>query len=59
MVDVFRLFSILYEVFSAFKINFNLADCDKVLKVEGENIKPLRITLLVKNNDFEPVMLEE
>ena len=59
MVEVFKtnvqkksqskmLLSVLYEIFPSFKINFDLSDCDKVLRVEGDDIKTLRIMILVK-----------
>ena len=59
MVEVFKtnvqkktqskmLLSILSEAFPSFKINFDLSDCDKVLRVEGDNIEALRIMILVK-----------
>ena len=59
MVEVFKtnvqkkaqskmLLSILSEAFPAFKINFDLSDCDKVLRVEGDNLEALRIMILVK-----------
>ena len=63
MVEVFKtnvqrktqskmLLSILSEAFPSFKINFDLSDCDKVLRVEGDNIEALRIMILVKENGF-------
>jgi len=59
MVEVFKtnvqkkaqskmLLYILSEAFPSFKINFDLSDCDKVLRVEGDNIEALRIMILVK-----------
>jgi len=59
MVEVFKtdvqkkaqskmLVCILSEAFPSFKINFDLSDCDKVLRVEGDNIEALRIMILVK-----------
>jgi predicted RNA-binding protein YlqC (UPF0109 family) len=59
MVEVFKtnvqkktqskmLLSVLSEAFPSFKINFDLSDCDKVLRVEGDNIEALRIMILVK-----------
>lgn len=59
MVEVFKtnvqkktqskmLLCILSETFPSFKINFDLSDCDKVLRVEGDNIEALRIMVLVK-----------
>ena len=64
MVEVFKtnvrkkaqskmLLSVLCETFPSFKINFDLTDCDKVLRVEGDDIKPLRIVILVKENGFK------
>jgi hypothetical protein len=63
MVEVFKtnvqkkiqsktLLCILSEAFPAFKINFDLSDCDKVLRVEGENMETLRIMLLVREYGF-------
>jgi predicted RNA-binding protein YlqC (UPF0109 family) len=59
MVEVFKtnvqkkaqskmLLYILSEAFPSFKINFDLSDRDKVLRVEGDNIEALRIMILVK-----------
>jgi len=63
MVEVFKtnvqkkaqgkmLLCILSEVFPSFKINFDLSDCDKVLRVEGDSIKTLRIMMLLKEHGF-------
>ncbi|TMI61440.1 MAG: hypothetical protein E6H07_19600 [Bacteroidetes bacterium] len=59
MVEIFKtnvqkkaqskmLLYILSEAFPSFKINFDLSDRDKVLRVEGDNIEALRIMILVK-----------
>jgi hypothetical protein len=69
MVEVFKtnvqkktqskmLLSALSAAFPSFKINFDLADCDKILRVEGENIEPLKIVILVEGNGFECAILE-
>ena len=63
MVEVFKtnvqkkaqskmLLCILSEAFPSFKINFDLSDCDKVLRVEGDNMEALRIMVLVKEYGF-------
>jgi len=63
MVEVFKtnvqkktqskmLLCILSEAFPSFKINFDLSDCDKVLRVEGDNMEALRIMMLVKEYGF-------
>jgi hypothetical protein len=63
MVEVFKtnvqkktqgkmLLSILSEAFPSLKINFDLSDCDKVLRVEGDNMEALRIMMLVQEYGF-------
>lgn len=69
MVEVFKtnvqkksqgkmLHYILCEAFPTLKVNFDLSDCDKVLRVEGENIAALRIMKLVEEHGFTCRMLE-
>jgi hypothetical protein len=69
MIEVFKtnvqkraqskmLLSLLSDTFPSFKINFDLADCDKILRVEGENIEPMRIISMVNENGFECEVLE-
>jgi len=63
MVEVFKtnvqkkkqskmLLSILSEAFPSVKINLDLSDCDKVLRVEGDNMETSRIMILVKEYGF-------
>jgi hypothetical protein len=52
------LLCILYEAFPSSKINFDLSDCDKVLRVEGENIEALPIMILVKEYGFTCEILD-
>ena len=69
MVEVFKtnvqkkvqskmLLSVLSEAFPSFKINFDLSDCDKVLRIEGDNIEILPIMILVKENGFRCEVLD-
>ena len=69
MVEVFKtnvqkktqskmLLRILSEAFPSFKINFDLSDCDKVLRVEGDNMEALRIMILVKEYGFDCEVLD-
>jgi hypothetical protein len=69
MVEVFKtnvqkktqskmLLCILSEAFPSFKINFDLSDCDKVLRVEGNNIEALPIMILVKEHGFTCEILD-
>ena len=52
------LLSILSEAFPSFKINFDLSDCDRVLRVEGDDMEALRIMLLVKEYGFMCELLD-
>lgn len=69
MVEVFKtnvqkkaqskmLLSILTETFPSCKINFDLSDCDKVLRVEGDSMEALRIMILVKEHGFNCEILD-
>ena len=69
MVEVFKtnvqkkaqskiLLCILSEAFPSFKINFDLSDCDKVLRVEGDDIKSRMIMVLVKDYGFNCEILD-
>ena len=52
------LLCILSEAFPALKINFDLSDCDKVLRVEGAHMEALRIMILVKEQGFKCEVLD-
>ena len=63
MVEVFKtnvqkkaqskmLLGILSEAFPSVKVNFDLSDCDKVLRVEGDPLEALRIRILVEECGF-------
>ena len=69
MVEVFKtnvqkksqskmLLCILSEAFPSFKINFDLSDCDKVLRVEGDDMDASRIMILVKESGFSCEVLD-
>ena len=69
MVEVFKtnvqkktqskmLLSILSEAFPSFRINFDLSDCDKVLRVEGDNMEASRIMILVREHGFSCEVLD-
>ena len=49
---------ILSETFPSLKINFDLSDRDKVLRIEGDNIETLPIMLLVKEHGFTCEILD-
>lgn len=69
MVEVFKtnvqkkaqtqmLLGVLSEAFPSFKINFDLSDSDKVLRVEGDNMDPAMIMILLKEHGFNCELLD-
>jgi hypothetical protein len=52
------LLGILSEAFPSSKINFDLSDCDKVLRVEDDTIEASRIMILVKAHGFKCEILD-
>jgi hypothetical protein len=69
MVEVFKtnvrhkkqaktLLTVLSKQFPLFRINFDLEDCDKILRVEGENIPRSKILKLVTENGYQCDVLE-
>lgn len=53
-----RLMVVLSEAFPSFKINFDLSDCDKVLRVEGDQMETSRIMMLLRNYGFKCEVLD-
>ena len=53
-----RLLGLLSEAFPSSKMSFDLSDCDKVLRVEGDNLEALRIMILLKEYGFNCEMLD-
>jgi len=69
MVEVFRtnvrhkrqaktLLNEITRQFPLLKVNFDLEDCDKILRVEGDNICQRTITALVADNGYRCELLE-
>jgi hypothetical protein len=69
MIEVFKtnvqeatearnLVTLLRRHFPDTKINFDLDDCDKILRVEGHLIRPDTVILLVKENGFRCAVLD-
>jgi hypothetical protein len=48
----------LSELFPTYKINFDLDDCDKILRVEGNNILPEIIMDMLTTNNYQCVVLD-
>ena len=53
-----RLHCVLSQVFPSSKIHFDLSDCDRVLRVEGDNIEAMRIMVVVKEHGFRCEVLD-
>lgn len=53
-----QLLDILIRQFPMFNINFDLEDCDKILRVEGNNIPQEKIVRLLTENGYQCSVLE-
>lgn len=53
-----EIVALLTKHFPGIKINFDLNDCDRVLKIAGNNFIPERIMSIVKQKGFECRPLE-
>ena len=53
-----RLIALLLDHFPGHRINVDLHDCDKVLRIEGCNFVPARIMTLVNEHGFMCSVLE-
>jgi hypothetical protein len=70
MIEVFKtdvkkvsqakmIVALLIEHFPCSKINFDLKDCDKVLRVEGEHVVVDKIIMLITEKGFECAVLDD
>ena len=68
MVEVFKtnveeaeeaglLIHILIQQFPGCKINFDLEDCDKILRIEGNDVRTNKIIHLLKDKNYSCVLL--
>ena len=53
-----KMIELLLEHFPGNKINFDLHDCDKILRVEGRSFMPEKIMTLVIENGFNCKILD-
>jgi hypothetical protein len=56
--DAGNLIEILLQHFPGSKINFDLQDCDKILRVEGRDFSTNKIMLTLKEKGFHCAVLE-
>lgn len=68
MVEIFKtnvmqlhhaamLVETLSKKFPLYKINFDLNDCDNILRVEGQNISSQSIIAMLVNNGYDCIIL--
>ncbi|MEJ7677843.1 MAG: hypothetical protein WKG06_08245 [Segetibacter sp.] len=50
--DASKIVTILLQHFPDSIINFDLEDCDKVLRIEGKNFIPQKVMIIVKKTGF-------
>ena len=48
----------LHNHFPGGKINFDLDDCDKILRIENDNVHPIEVTKILKHKGFLCEVLE-
>ena len=53
-----RLVTLLTRQYPGTRINFDLADCDKILRVEGKNFSADSIILLLEETGYACAVLE-
>jgi len=53
-----KLVALLLQHFPGSKINFDLHDCDKILRVEGKDFMTEKLVMLVHENGFTCKVLE-
>ncbi|MBO9682218.1 MAG: hypothetical protein J7502_06035 [Flavisolibacter sp.] len=56
--DASNIVNMLLGHFPGSKINFDLQDCDKILRVEGKDFSSDKIIVLLKENGFHCAILE-
>jgi hypothetical protein len=55
--DAHNIIEMLIHFFPGSLINFDLNDCDNILRVEGNNFSPSEIVYLLSNKGFNCEML--
>lgn len=69
MVEIFKtsiekqkhaimILQVLSQQFPLFKMNFDLDDCDRILRVEGINIAPEKIIEVLNSSGYHCQLLE-
>lgn len=50
VIQAKKIIALLHQRFPGSRVNFDLDDCDKVLRIEGDNFIPEEAIKLVKEN---------
>jgi hypothetical protein len=58
MEDAKKLIDLLQQHFPASRINFDLHDCDRILRVEASEVCTEKITALMQEHNFRCNLLE-
>ncbi len=53
-----KLTALLLEHIPDGQINFDMHDCDKILRVEGKDFIPEKVLMIVKENGFTCMVLQ-
>jgi len=53
-----RIAEQLYELFQKCKINFDLDDCDKILRIESRQVNPKRVKKILQRKGYLCEVLE-
>jgi hypothetical protein len=56
--DAGNIVQLLLQHFPGSRINFDLQDCDKILRVEGKDFSADKVMVLLKENGFHCAILE-
>ena len=56
--DAKKLLSYLLEQFPTHRVNFDLEDCDKILRIEGTQISCETIIYILNKNNYQCLVLE-
>jgi hypothetical protein len=56
--DASNMVQMLLQYFPGSRINFDLQDCDKILRVEGKDFSAEKVVLLLKQNGFHCSILD-
>ena len=56
--DAKKLLTCLLEQFPTHRVNFDLEDCDKILRIEGTQISYEAVVTILNKNNYQCLILE-